>query len=648
MLCHKTTRVIIACAVLLMLLSTQGQARTGASLLRSPSGQIEVRVATAPLEYSVQFKGRPVILNSPLGLAFRGAADVSDWKVLRASQNRVNRTWQPTYGKSGAIRDYYQELDLQLGSQSEPSRRLELQIRAFEDGVAFRYVVPKQPNLESFVLSKELTGFHFEGDPAAWVGTTKSFHHSYEQEYPERKLSSLNPSEIVVLPMLVRTQSGVYAAITESNLSNWAGMYLKRDGQSMAVDLSPRLDGQGLVKGTAPQVSPWRVLMLAETAGKMIESNLVEQLNPPSRIADTSWIKPGMMAWDHWWSGDVKMDNETNKRFIAFAGKMGFPYQLIDWQWYGRFDSPQADITRPAPQIDLPGLIQYARERGVREWLWLHSNDVNRYKKQGKLDDAFATYERWGIAGVKIDFMDSNDQEMVQWYEDVLATAARHHLMVDYHGAYIPTGLHITWPKRLTREGVMGNEYNRLSRVTPVHKVTLAYTRLLAGPMDYTPGGFLNRSPEEWKRTQPTQVMGSRAQELALFVVYWSPLMCVSDDPVHYQGQPGLEFLREVPTVWDETRFLQGEVAQDLVLARRKGARWFLGAMTADKASQRTVSLSFLGKGQYRAHIFADPADANASYESLAISTREVTATDSLELKMRPAGGAAVYFVPVK
>jgi alpha-glucosidase len=244
--------------------------------------------------------------------------------------------------------------------------------------------------------------------------------------------------------------------------------------------------------------------------------------------------------------------------------------------------------------------------------------------------------------------MDSNDQEMVQWYEDVLATAARHHLMVDYHGAYIPTGLHITWPNLLTREGVMGNEYNRLSRVTPVHKVTLAYTRLLTGPMDYTPGGFLNRSPEEWKRTQPTQVMGSRAQELALFVVYWSPLMCVSDDPVHYQGQPGLEFLREVPTVWDETRFLQGEVAQDLVLARRKGARWFLGAMTADKASQRTVSLSFLGKGQYRAHIFADPADANASYESLAISTREVTATDSLELKMRPAGGAAVYFVPVK
>ncbi len=558
---------------LLMLLATGAQATAAIPALHSPNRQIQVRVRPAPLEYSVEFRGKPVILNSALGLSFRGMADVSNWQLVRISQRREDRVLRPTYGKSETIRDRYEELSIVLRARTEPTRRLEVQIRAFDDGVAIRYVIPQQPGLKSFVLNQELTSFRFGGDPTAWAGSTASYHHAYEQEYPERKLSAIRSSEIVVLPMLVRTASGIYAAITESNLSNWAGMYLKRDGDVMKVDLSPRLDGQGLVKGTAPQASPWRVIMLSETAGKMIESSLVEQLNPPSRIADTSWIKPGMMAWDHWWSGDVMMDNETNRRYIAFAGEMGFPYQLIDWQWYGKFNDPTADITRAAPQMDIPGLIRYARERGVREWLWIDSHDVDRFKQDGRLGDAFATYERWGIAGVKIDFMERNDQEMVQWYEDVVELAAKHHLMVDYHGAYLPTGLHVTWPNLVTREGVLGNEYNRFStRVTPVHKVTLAYTRLLAGPMDFTPGGFLNRSPEEWKRTQPTEVMGSRAQELALFVVYWSPLTCVSDDPEHYRGKPGIEFLRETPTVWDETKFVAGDVAQDIVLARERRA----------------------------------------------------------------------------
>jgi alpha-glucosidase len=452
----------------------------------------------------------------------------------------------------------------------------------------------------------------------------------------------------VVLPVLVRTAAGPYAAVTESDLTDWAGMYLRHHGDVLDADLSPRLDGEGLVKGTTPHPSPWRVIMLADTAGKMIESPLVEVLNPPSRIADPSWIKPGKTMWDRWWSEGTVMNYETIRPYIAFAGEMGFPYQLIDWGWNGPGNRPDADITRPIPELNLPGLIQYAKERNVREWVWLHSNDVNRYLKAGRLDSAFATYEAWGLAGLKIDFMERNDQDMVNWYHTVVELAARHHLMIDFHGAYLPSGMQVTWPNLLTQEGVLGNEWNKMGRRdTPTHKVTLAYTRLLAGSMDYTPGGFLNRSPAEWKQTSPTEVMGSRAQELALFVVYFSPLTCLADEPAHYEGQPGLEFLRVVPTVWDETRFLQGEPVRDIVLARRSGARWFLGAMTADSASERNVSLSFLGKGRYRAHIFADPADPNASYESLSMSTREVTAKDSLDLKMRPAGGAAVYFEPL-
>jgi alpha-glucosidase len=620
-------------------------------MLHSPDGGIEVRITSTPLEYSIQFQGRPVVLPSPLGLSFRGVADVSDWQVARVTRHREDRTLRLVYGKTSTIRERYQELALFLSGRSDPARRLEVQVRAFNDGVALRYRVPRQPALDTFVVEKELTAFRFAGDPTVWAGTTGryGYHHAYEQEYPERPLSTLVATDIVVLPLLVRT-SAAYAAITESDLTDWAGMYLRRNGESLDVDLSPRLDGEGLVKSAAPRSSPWRVVLLAGTAGKMIESNIVEALNAPSRIADPSWIKPGKTAWDRWWSADTRMDDETIRRFISFAGEMGFPYQLIDWGWSsGRSNTADADITGPTSQLDLPGLIRFARERNVREWVWLHSNDVNRYLKEGRLDEAFATYERWGLAGVKIDFMERNDQEMVNWYHTVLELAARHHLMVDFHGAYVATGLQATWPNLVTQEGVLGNEWNKMARrVTPTHKVTLAYTRLLAGPMDFTPGGFLNRSPAEWRQTKPTEVMGSRAQELALFVVYFSPLTCVADDPVHYEGQPGLEFLRAVPTVWDETRFLQGDVARDIVLARRNGSRWFLGAMTADAPSERKVSLSFLGKGRYHAHIFADPADPNASYEALTVSTREVTAADSLDLKLRPAGGAAVYFEPLR
>ncbi len=265
--------------------------------------------------------------------------------------------------------------------------------------------------------------------------------------------------------------------------------------------------------------------------------------------------------------------------------------------------------------------------------------------RRGTLEEAFAVYERWGIAGVKIDFMNSDDQDRVNWYVGVLAMAARHHLMVDYHGAFKPTGLEVTWPNLLTREGVLGNEYNKFSaRVTPKHKLTLPFTRLVAGPMDFTPGGFLNRAPGEWKQTNPTEVMGSRAQELAEFVVYWSPLMCLADDPAHYEGQAGLEFLREVPTVWDETRVLDGVVGEHIVMARRSGDRWFVGGMTADAGFRYRMPLSFLGAGHYVAHIFADPVDAGASYEALREERRTVSAGEEMELAMRPAGGVAIYF----
>ncbi len=640
--------LLSAFAAATLLFSVASVAQT-TQTVSSPDKSVEVRLQLDPLSYAVSVGGRPVLTDSPLGLELKDQSPMAGWTLLHHEQHTTDRTWTPVWGKTAQIRNWYTELTLALQERAGAHRRMDLIVRAYPDGVALRYSLPKQPGLEHFIVSKELTAFHFASDATVWAGITEQYHHSYEHEYPKGLLSTIPAGAHVILPFLAQVDASTYAAVTEADLTDWAGMYLTPAGAStLRVDLSPRLDGAGLVKADTPHQSPWRVIMLGARAGDLIESNLIENLNPPSKIADTSWIKPGKMAWDHWWSGDVKMDNETNRRFISFASEMGFPYQLIDWQWYGPFDKPEAKITQPASQIDMPGLLQFAREHHVREWIWLHSGDVTRAKNAGTLDAAFATYQKWGIAGVKIDFMDSNDQGMVNWYEDVVSLAAKHQLMVDFHGAFEPTGLRVTWPNLLTREGVLGNEYNKFStRVTPLHKLTLPFTRMLAGPMDYTPGGFLNRSPSQWKQTTPTEVMGSRAQELALFVVYWSPLTCLSDDPVNYKDQPGLDFLRVVPTVWDETRVLDGAVGEHIVMARRSGQKWFIGGMTGDKPYTYRLPLSFLPKGEYQAHIFADPQDPNASYEALTQTTTHVTATDTLDLAMRLAGGVAIYLEPV-
>jgi alpha-glucosidase len=625
------------------------QQSTSQWTLRSPDGGVAIQVHRSPLSYSVAYNGKPVVDDSPLGLELKGQPPFEDLEFVSQQRRSNDVTTTPVWGKSNAIRNRYEELTLSFREKATPDRKLDLVFRAYPDGVAFRYSLPAQAGLQDFVLTRERTGFYFPGDPVVWATSYAAFHHSSEQHYPRERLSDLTSSSIVGLPLLAQVQPDLYAAIAEADLTDWAGMSLMPTNSGLVANLSPRLDGQGLVAGSVPHASPWRVLMIGASPGALIESSLIENLNPPSAIQDTSWIHPGMMAWDHWWSGDVKMDNDTIKRYISFASEMGFPYQLIDWEWYGPGNEPTADITKPAPQLDWPGLLQFAKDHHVREWLWIHSSDVNRALEANKLDSVFALYETWGIAGVKIDFMDSDDQAMVNWYIRVAQIAAAHHLMVDYHGAFKPTGLRVTYPNLLTREGVLGNEYNKFSnRVTPTHKLTIPFTRMLVGPMDYTPGGFLNRSPSEWKQTTPTEVMGSRAQELALFVVYWSPLMCVTDDPEHYHNQPGLDFLRVVPTVWDETKVLDGAVGEHIVIARRSGKRWFVGGMTADEPYTYKLSLGFLGGGLYKAHLFLDPVSPKATYESVDESARTVAAKDTLTLPMRLAGGAALYFEPVK
>jgi alpha-glucosidase len=330
------------------------------------------------------------------------------------------------------------------------------------------------------------------------------------------------------------------------------------------------------------------------------------------------------------------------EHYIDFAAAHHLQYMLVDAGWY-----PAKDYTHPesiltyVPEVNVPEIIAYAKQRGVKVLLWVYWGALDK-----QMDEALDLYAKWGAAGVKVDFMDRDDQEMVNFYERLVRKAAEHHLVVDFHGAYKPTGLRRTYPNLLTREGVMGMEYSKWSdRVTPEHDVTLPFTRLLAGPMDYTPGCFNNATREQFKpRMIEPMCQGTRAHQLAMYAVFLSPLVMLSDYPESYDNNPGMEFLEKVPTVWDETNVLNGEPAQYVTIARRKGDNWYLGAMTNWNARDLDIPLSFLGAGEYETQIFADGANADKDATSLAIWTKRVKAGDKLTLHLAPGGGAAVIF----
>jgi len=640
-------------------------ARAAEESVASPDGHVIVTVSdTAGLRYRVTFEGAPVIVDSSLGLDFAGGFSLGrDAAITAASRDAHDSTWDNPFGQHRTVRDHYRELKLELKERADAPSRFNLIVRAYDEGVAFRYELPVQPGLEDYTVTTERTEFLFPADLTCWAG---DFSVCAENQYPEKHLTQLstNLAQPHVLPLLVQLPHG-YAAIAEADLLDWAGMFVAAAGPDAAgqprpgarVALAPRKDGRGLVTGHDRRLSPWRVIQLAREAKDLVASELVPTLATPSQLTDISWIKPGITAWDAWWTGlnptqpgytglNSRGDTRSHKDYIDFAAEMGFPYQLIDWFWYEPMNNPKADLTKPAAHVDIPGLIAYARERHVRLLLWIDSHDLDR---QG-FEKVFSQVAAWGFAGVKIDFMNSDSQETVRWYADVLAAAARHHLTVDLHGAYKPTGLARTWPNYITQEGVLGNEYNKIpwnaGACSTLHTITLPFTRGLLGPMDFTPGGFLNRTAADFKTTAPAEVIGTRARQLAETVVYFSPQLCLCDSPENYRGQPGVEFFRGLPTVWDDTVVLSAEVAKHVVIARRSGARWYLAAMNGDVPLTLQVPLKFLGGGQWKLRAFADTAESATQPTQISDTTTSVSASDTLTLTLAPAGGYAAELSP--
>jgi len=631
--------------------------------LESPHGRLRVMFrldGQGRPAFDVAYRGTPVAAGT-LGLEFAGSGYLGKGlKVVGTRRTSRDETYAVPVGKASAARDRHRELVISLEETAGPKRKLDLTFRAFDDGVAFRYVVPSQGPLAEFALTDEHTRLTFPGDPTARALPLKNYTTSYEWYYQTRPVSKLDPKALIGLPLLLERPRGdakVWLAVTEANLTDYAGMYLSGvEGEpgTLVSKLSPlpgRKDG-AKVLGNAPHASPWRVLMVADDPGRLIESHIVFHLSDPPAIRDTAWIKPGKTTFP-WWNGYVLegvnfepgVNTATMKHYIDFCAEHGIEYHSLDGldiAWYGGPIDPNrpTDVTKAAPSIDLPELLRYAKEKGVRLRLWMHWKAL-----KPQIDEAFALYEKWGIEGVMVDFMDRDDQEMVRFYHEMAAKAAKHHLTLTLHGAYKPTGMERTWPNVLSYEAVLNQEYNKwqppgVKGTPPEHNLDVAFVRMLAGPLDYHQGGMRNVLPENYRfRDKAPPVQGTRGHQLAMYVVYQNHLPMMADSPSAYRGQPGLEFLVRVPATWDETRVLHAEVGRCLVIARRKGDAWYLGGMTSAEGRELTLPLDFLGEGRFEAELYLD--DPRGGPTAVTRRKQAVSAADPLRVAMPGAGGFA-------
>ncbi len=654
-----------------------GTAVVSAVTLTSPDQHVVFKLETtdAGPVFSISLDGQGLIANAPLGLLVRGSGPLGPGMTsvgVRQQASEHDETYTPVWATQSPIRDHYRQLEVEFSNSADASRKLGLIVRAYDHGVAFRYRV--NGDGATVQIDDERTAFRLTEDAKVFALPVDHFRTSYEAKYQIGKLSELSSSKLIGLPLTLEFSNSKWAAITEAHLDKYAGMYLTTglpsaatapatgmDAKAQPRTLYTRLSSRGqtpAVERPAPFVTPWRVIMLGRRPGDLIENNLVFNCNPPCAIADPSWIRPGKVIWDWWPKSMVSgvdfeggMNTATMKHYIEFAGEAGLEYLLIDegWSWWANVPGKDGkttrvtDITRTVPAIDMPAILDCARRHGVRVWLWLTWSHCG-----AQMAEAFPLYEKWGIAGVKVDYMCRDDQWMVDWYHQVVELAARHRLMVDFHGAYKPEGIERTWPNLLTREGVLGLECCKWSKdVTPEHNVTLPFTRMLAGPMDYTPGGFNVSTVARFApRDSAPFVMGTRCHQLAQYVVYFSPLQMCSDYPESYRGAVGFEFLRMVPTTWDRTVVIDGYPGEFIAMARQHKGAWYLGCMGNSKARKIQVPLSkFLGKGSWRADIFADGERAAEVPEQIRRVRKTVNATDTIEVSMAPGGGYAARFV---
>jgi alpha-glucosidase len=649
----------------------------------SPDGRnvVTISVRQGTLWYSVDRQGQPLLLPSRLGFDFRGAPPLGDSLALvDSARTKVDESWTQPWGEVARVRDQHNELRVTAEETTSRHRRFVVAFRAFDDGVGFRYELPEQPGLTDFEIMDERTEFTFAQNARAWwIPSNKPRLDRSEFLYAASPLSTLDS---IQTPVTLELGDGHTAVVIhEADLVDYPRMFLAGHGMennSLRAALAPMADGVK-ARGRTPFQTPWRTIQVASSVKELAPSLLGLKLNPPSRVANTSWIKPMKYVGIWWgmhmniwtWSSGPKhgATTENTKRYIDFAAKNGFGGVLVEgWNvgWDGDWVANRNafSFTKPYPDYDLPGVAAYAKQKGVK--LIAHnetSGGLANYERQ--LDSAYTLYRSLGVDAIKTgyvtDTMGGNhshySQVAVRHHRKVIETAAKYGIMVDVHEPIHDTGERRTYPNMMSREGARGQEYNAWSSDggnPPEHETILFFTRLLSGPMDFTPGIFdiqETRGTGRPRRLDESRVRTTLAKQLALYVVLYSPVQMAADLIENYEGQPAFKFIKDVAVDWDTTRVIEGKIGDYVVVARRErnAQSWYIGAITDEEGRTFDVPLTFLTPGRkYVAEIYADGPGANWATNPLpvAISSKPVDSTSRLRMVLAPGGGQAVRIRP--
>lgn len=642
--------------VLLGIASTAFAAQSSYDL-KSPDRRIEVRIRTAgQIRYDVLLRGTGVLENSTLSLDVDHKKFGMQPEVIAAKQGSYDEVVEPVVRQKFArIRDHYNELRLTMQGGYA------VVFRAYNEGVAYRFET-SLPGKQVKIYGEE-ANFNFPSNFVVYYPQEDSFYSHNERKYLPQRLNEILPEFIATLPAVVDVGSGAKLAIAESDLSDYPGLWLRGGAPEFALHATfppyPLKEEQtsdrdykvveaadyiAVTSGT--RTFPWRVLGIADHDGDLITNQLVYLLESPSKVQDTSWIRPGKVAWDWWNDWNISgvdfhagINTKTYEYYVDFASKYGIPYIILDDGWY-----KLGNLLEVTPELNMEELLAYARQKNVGLILWASWKTLD-----DQMVPALDQFEKWGIKGIKVDFMQRSDQLMIDYLEKVCREAAKRHMLVDFHGDQKPAVMTRTWPNLINTEGVRGMEWSKWSwESEPAHNVSLPFTRMFLGPMDFTPGAMRNATKMTFApiNHQP-MAMGTRCQQLAMYVIYEAPLQMLSDSPSNYMREPeAMEFLAAVPTVWDETRVLDAKISQYVLLARRSGPDWYVGAMTDWTPRDLDVDFSFLPEGNFNLAAYGDGVNADRNASDYKKSSQQITRATKLKIHLAPGGGFAARVRP--
>lgn len=636
--------------------------------VKSPNGKIDMALEPgAKLTWSVKHENTEIIAPSPISLTL-GSGEVlgNNAKVIRNKRSKVSTTFDTPIYKKESVIDEYNQVEVKFKGG------FGLILRAYSDGVAYRFFTKKKGQI---IVESEEANFNFSKDHKAYVPYVRDLRENnmyisaFEADYVEIPLSEFAKDSLAISPLLIDLENGKKAAIIEADLEDYPGMFLTRNNQTPQglkgtfahYPKEERLGGfkhmNYMVVKREPYMAqtsgtrnfPWRAVIISESDKDLLNNDMVQKLAAPSRVTDVSWIKPGKVAWD-WWNDwniskvDFKsgINTETYKYYIDFAAKNNIEYVVLDEGW-----SEETNMLKIAPNLDIEELVDYGKQKNVGIFLWASWYAINQV-----LDYAFSKYSQMGVKGFKIDFLDRDDQKMVKSVYHIAEKAASYKLLVDFHGMYKPTGIQRTYPNIINFEGVKGLENAKWTPIDdmPYYATCIPFIRMLAGPMDYTPGAMRNATKSDFRPSNSMPVsQGTRCHQLGMYVVYEAPLQMMADSPTAYmKEQESTTLISQIPTTFDETVALDGKVGEYVAIARRKGDAWYVGGLTNWSSREMTIDLSFLDKGAYIAEIFRDGINADKDPTDYKRETIDVANTDKLTVNMANGGGFAIIIRPGK